>query len=253
MEDNIYTETLPNGFSFDMIRVEGGEFAMGGTDEEALFREKPVHQVRIDTFYLGKFPVTQAIWKSVIGSENNPSAFQGDQRPVEKVSWEDVVNKFLPVLNRITASSRPAGMEYRLPTEAEWEYAARGGIYKNPYLYSGSNKMKEVGWYKDNSYDETKPVGLKDPNELGLYDMSGNVYEWCADWFNENYYLECDKMGIALNPHGPEKGVNRSMRGGSYLRNSLYCRVTYRSYFGPTLGLDGFGFRLVLSPLKVGF
>ena len=252
MQNTIYTETLPNGFSFDLIRVEGGEFDMGGADKEAFEREKPVHRVKLDTFYIGKFPVTQALWKAVMGEEHNPSNFKGDQRPVEMVSWDEIVKKFLPELNHITAGSRPPGMEYRLPTEAEWEYAARGGPYKSPYLYAGSNKLKEVGWYDENSYNETKSVGLKDPNELGLYDMSGNVYEWCADWFGEKYYEWCQKKGTVFSPCGPGIGVLRVLRGGRSFGNVRICRVSYRYNYEPGASSDSVGFRLALSPQLVG-
>lgn len=252
MQNTIYTETLPNGFSFDLIRVEGGEFDMGGADKEAFEREKPVHRVKLDTFYIGKFPVTQALWKAVMGEEHNPSNFKGDQRPVEMVSWDEIVKKFLPELNRITAGSRPPGMEYRLPTEAEWEYAARGGPYKSRYLYAGSNKLKEVGWYDENSYNEAKPVGLKDPNDLGLYDMSGNVYEWCADWFGEKYYELCHEKGTVFNPCGPEGGVTRVLRGGYFFNSARLCRVSFRLSSVPGSRNEYFGFRLVLSPQSSG-
>jgi len=252
IEKNRYTETLPPAFSFDMIHVEGGEFDMGGNDQDALNWEKPVHRVKLDTFSLGKYPVTQALWKAVMGEASDPSGFKGDQRPVETISWEEIVNNFLPELNRITAQSRPAGTEYRLPTEAEWEYAARGGKHHSPYLYAGSNKLKEVGWYNENSYNETKPVGLKDPNELGLYDMSGNVYEWCSDWFDEKYYESCHKKGAVLNPCGPEEGVYRVVRGGGYFDGARHCRVSYRDRGEPGNRIVNFGFRLALPPQSVG-
>lgn len=251
-EEKIHIETLPNGFSFTLICVEGGEFDMGGADEEALNREKPVHRVQVDTFYLGKFPVTQALWKAVMGEENNPSRFKGDQRPLEMASRDDIVNNFLPELNRITELARPQGTIYCLPTEAQWEYAARGGPYKNSYRYAGSNKLKEVGWYDENSRKETKPVGLKDPNELGLHDMSGNVYEWCLDRFDENYYAACNIEGTKKNPRGPEMGLARIIRGGGYLDFARHCRVSYRSNRGPGIRNDSIGFRLALSCQLIG-
>ena len=245
----VYTETLPSGFSFDLIRVDGGEFDMGGTDEAAIDREKPVHRVQLDTFYLGRYLVTQALWKAVMGDDNNPSGFKGDQRPVESVSWEDIVNDFLPRLNEITKQTRPQGTAYRLPTEAEWEYAARGGPHKSPYLYAGSNKLKEVGWYDENSYDETKPVGLKDANELGLHDMSGNAFEWCTDWYgDETYYEKCRKQGTVVNPCGPFRDVARIVRGGGYFDTAQGCRVSYRYGYEPSFRSDHISFRLVLPP-----
>ena len=240
MQNTIYTETLPNGFSFDLIRVEGGEFDMGGADKEAFEREKPVHRVKLDTFYIGKFPVTQALWKAVMGEEHNPSNFKGDQRPVEMVSWDEIVKKFLPELNRITAGSRPPGMEYRLPTEAEWEYAARGGPYKSRYLYAGSNKLKEVGWYDENSGKETKQVGLLLPNALGLYDMSGNVWEWCADNWHENYRDAPDNG----KPWLGGKKDRAVLRGGSWNGYERLCRVARRLRINRNLKLDNVGFRL---------
>jgi len=252
LENTIYTETLPSNFTFDMIRVEGGEFDMGGKDKEVLDREKPAHRVKLDTFYLGKYPVTQALWKAVMGETNNPSGFTGDQRPVENVSWKEIVNNFLPAINYLTSQLRPSGMVYRLPTEAEWEYAARGGVCNSPYLYAGGNKLKEVGWCDTNSYNDTKPVGLKDPNELGLHDMSGNVYEWCVDWYDKDYYALCDKEGTRNNPRGPEEGFTRVIRGGGYLSDAQSCRVSYRRNAEPGHHNGSLGFRLALSPQSVG-
>ena len=151
---------------------------MGSEDEEAYDDEKPVHEVVLSDFYIGKFPVTQALWNAVL--KDYPSFFNGDSRPVERVSWEDT-QVFIKKLNELT------GRAYRLPTEAEWEYAARGGRQSKGYKYAGSNKLKEVGWYWENTHFETKAVGLKYPNELGIYDMSGNVREWCQDWFSNEY------------------------------------------------------------------
>ena len=141
----ILRETLPNGFSFEMLYIEGSTFSMGSESEEAYSREKPIHEARLSAFHMGKFPVTQGLWKSVMGAANNPSFFRGDKRPVERVSWKDTQD-FLEKLNELT------GKTYRLPTEAEWEYAARGGVQGRRYLYSGGNKLKDVGWYTDNSH-----------------------------------------------------------------------------------------------------
>ncbi|MCB0576929.1 MAG: formylglycine-generating enzyme family protein, partial [Saprospiraceae bacterium] len=168
MHPPILTERLPNDIAFDMLLVDGGEYLMGGAEEEAGNDEKPVHRVKVSTFYLGKYPVTQSVWQSVM--RDNPSNFKGDNRPVEQVSWDDV-QEFLKKLNSLTKQ------DYRLPTEAEWEFAARGGLHSEEYLYAGSDKLKQVGWYNANSNGETHEVGQKLGNELGLYDMSGNVYE----------------------------------------------------------------------------
>ncbi|MCB0840855.1 MAG: formylglycine-generating enzyme family protein, partial [Bacteroidetes bacterium] len=169
-----HIEKLPSGLSFEMIFIEGGTFMMGSDREEAYDREKPVHEVSLDSFYLGKYPVTQALWEEVMG--NNPSHFQGENNPVEKVSWNDTQD-FIKNLNEL------AGKEYRLPTEAEWEFAARGGNHTEGYKYSGSDRLKEVGWYSENSA-VTHPVSEKPANELGIFDMSGNVFEWCQDKYS---------------------------------------------------------------------
>ena len=166
MPDTGFLEMLTSDISFDMILVEGGTFMMGSEDSDALSSEKPVHEVSLDGFYIGRYPVTQSLWRAVMGNDNNPSYFKGNERPVEQVSWQDA-QVFIQKLNGL------ADKPYRLPTEAEWEYAARGGKQSEGYKYAGSNKLKEVAWYRGNSHSETKVVGLKYPNELGIYDMPG--------------------------------------------------------------------------------
>ncbi len=250
MLETIYTEILANGFSFDLIRVEGGIFTMGAFNPEPFTWEKPAHPVRVDTFYLGIYLVTQALWKAILGPGNNPSEFAGDERPVENLAWADIVKDFLPELNRCTAVRRPAGLVYRLPTEAEWEYAARGGPHQSPFLFAGSDNLDAVGWYEANSGNETKPVGLKAPNALGIYDMSGNVSERCIDWFDEGYYQACADEGTAFNPRGPEGSVLRVGRGGNYYTDCRRCRTSYRGSV-PNRQLPAFGFRLVLSHLHL--
>lgn len=242
----IHTETITSStgavVSFRMIPVEGGVFAMGGSDKGASSREKPVHEVNVPDFWMGEFLVTQALWLVVMGE--NPAHFPGLDRPVEQVSWNDVTNRFLPVLNV------RCQQHYRLPTEAEWEYAARGGKHQSPYLYAGSNRMKDVGWYAENSHNETKQVGLKQPNTLGLYDMSGNVYEWCADWYDENYYQTCVDRGIIENPSGPTQGRSRVLRGGSWdSGHPKTCRLSFRHFDEPGYVFKVVGFRVVLSPV----
>ena len=165
-----------NGVSFTMIPVEGGTFTRGATSEmtEPSDWEKPTHQVTLSSYYIGETEVTQALWKAVMGS--NPSWFKGDDLPVEKVSWDDC-QTFISKLNALT------GKNFRLPTEAEWEFAARGGNQSRHTQFSGSSRIDDVAWYDGNSGDKTHPVKTKQPNELGIYDMTGNVWEWCQDWY----------------------------------------------------------------------
>ncbi|MEZ4827056.1 MAG: SUMF1/EgtB/PvdO family nonheme iron enzyme [Bacteroidia bacterium] len=218
----------------DMVFVEGGEFDMGG---EMYDREKPIHKVVVDSFYICRFPVTQTLWKAVMGSDPEKLAFPHPMRPVERVSWEES-QEFVKKLNTQT------GKTYRLPTEAEWEYAARGGKYSQGFTYAGSNNLFEVGWYDDNSQDITQPVGLKRPNELGLYDMSGNVYEWCQDWYGSDYYAQCAKQKIIYNPKGPESGERRVVRGGSWGYIVFNCRVAHRGGDHPSYRYLDIGLRL---------
>lgn len=181
-----------NGVSFKMITVEGGTFTMGASDddEEAYYNEKPAHEVTLSSYSIGETEVTQALWLAVMGS--NPSRFTGDlTRPVECVSWNDC-QAFIIKLNQLT------GKTFRLPTEAEWEIAARGGNESMGYKYAGGNDINEVAWYRGNSSSKTHPVATKAPNELGLYDMSGNVFEWCSDWYDS--YTDADGQ---TNPQGP--------------------------------------------------
>ena len=224
----IYTA---NGVSFTMVTVEGGTFTMGATPEQQnpYDSEKPAHQVTLSTFAIGETEVTQALWKAVMGS--NPSAWKGDNLPVERVSWEDC-QEFIWKLNALT------GERFRLPTEAEWEYAARGGKRSKGYQYSGSKKLDDVAWYYDNSGDKTHPVGTKRANELGLYDMSGNVWEWCQDWYRSY------GSSAQTDPTGPVSGSNRVLRGGSWSGDAGRCRVAYRSWFDASFRNIILGFRL---------
>ena len=218
-----------NSVNITMKSVAGGTFQMGSDDSEADSDEKPVHSVTVSTFYMGETEVTQALWKAVMGT--NPSYFKGDNLPVEQVSWNDCQD-FIRKLNQLT------GMNFRLPTEAEWEYAARGGNQSNGYKYAGSNNIGSVAWYADNS--GTHAVKGKSPNELGLYDMSGNVYEWCSDW-KDSY-----SSGSQTNPKGPSSGSGRVLRGGSWASFAEFCRVSNRSGYDPDFGDGDRGFRLVL-------
>jgi len=222
----------------DLVFVQGGTFYMGCTDEQdndCWVNERPDHQVTVSDFYIGKYEVTQAQWKAVMG--RNPSYFKGNNLPVENVSWNEV-QEFIQKLNAKT------GKQYRLPTEAEWEFAARGGIESKGYKYSGSNMIGDVVWYSSNSSSKTHDAGKKQANELGLYDMSGNVWEWCSDWYNEDYY----KTSPTANPTGPNTVSSRVLRGGSWISHAQRCRVSLRDFYTPGNRIDYIGFRLALIP-----
>ena len=231
VKDGIFTV---GGVTFKMIAVEGGTFTMGATSEQgsdAQDDEKPVHRVTLSSYSIGETEVTQALWQAVMGS--NPSYFRGSNKPVERVSWDDCQD-FIKKLNAIT------GENFRLPTEAEWEFAARGGIKSRGYKYAGSNTINMVAWYDNNSNSETHNVGTKQANELGLYDMSGNVWEWCSDWYG-GY-----SNGIQTNPKGSASGSFRVVRGGGWSHNARICRVSFRSHCAPTSRGYALGFRLAL-------
>lgn len=229
--DSNLTVTV-DGVTFKMIRVEGGSFQMGSND--GYDREKPIHQVTLGSFSIGETEVTQELWEAVMGS--NPSEFKGSKRPVESVGWNDC-QTFISKLNERT------GKTFRLPTEAEWEFAARGGNSSNGYIYSGSNMVDEVAWYYSNSSNTTHNVGTKASNELGIYDMSGNVYEWCQDWESSNYYSSSPEN----NPTGPSSGSFRVCRGGSwYGEDAIVCRAAYRCSGPPTERNSSIGFRIAL-------
>ena len=261
-----------------MVKVEGGTFTMGAIREqipEALEDEEPTHKVTLSSFMIGKYEVTQELWEGVMGS--NPSIFKGSKQPVQLVKWYEVI-EFCNILSErqgltpaytinknekdpsnnsqydevkwmVTCDFNANG--YRLPTEAEWEYAARGGIKSFGYVgveikYSGSNSLDEVGWYgaenktgNRESTDKTSEVGKKQPNELGLYDMSGNVWEWCWDWYGE--YTSSSQT----DPKGPNSGSFRVMRGGSWLNDAENCRVAFRDSHPPSYRKSDIGFRLV--------
>lgn len=223
-------------FDPNMVRLKGGTYTMGCTSEQGSdceSNEKPSHQVTVSDFYIGKYEVTQKEWRDIMGS--SPSNFKNyDQCPVEQVSWDDI-QEFLRKLNAKT------GKNYRLPTEAEWEYAARGGSLSQKYKYAGSNNVDEVAWYSSNSGSKTHPVGEKNPNELGLYDMSGNVEEWCGDGFGVY------PSDIQTNHQGPSTGLYRSLRGGSWKNKSQYCRIASRGNDYPHSRTQTSGFRLARS------
>lgn len=221
----------------NMVYVQGGTFTMGATNEQgsdAYYSEKPAHSVTLSSYYIGKTEVTQELWEAVMGS--NPSYFKGNRKPVERVSWNDC-QTFISKLNALT------GKNYRLPTEAEWEFAARGGIKSKGYKYSGSNTLADVAWYAGNSGNTPHDVGTKSPNELGLYDMSGNVDEWCNDWYGDKYY----SSSPSNNPTGPGSGSNRVYRGGGWSSFAWYCRSSYRCNLAPGYRGNFLGLRLCLS------
>ncbi len=223
-----------NGVSFTMIPVEGGTFTMGATSEmeNPDDNEKPTHQVTLSSYYIGETEVTQALWKAVMDS--NPSGLEGDDLPVEYVSWNDC-QTFISKLNALT------GKNFRLPTEAEWEFAARGGNQSRHTQYSGSSRIDDVAWNRGNSGDKMHPVKTKQPNELGIYDMSGNVWEWCQDW-NGDY-----SSYAQTNPTGASSGSRRVYRGGSWFYPPRLCRSSFRRYGMPEVSYRTLGLRLVLS------
>ena len=253
----------------EMIFVEGGSFLMGAEDEKSRDDEQPVHKVELSSFYIGKYPVTQKQWRELRGSNLAFEDGNGDNHPVYDVSWYDAIKycnllslaegltpvySILGLINPTAWGSVPTDHNkawdgvicdwgangYRLPTEAEWEYAARGGNQSKGYTYSGSNDIDEVAWYEDNSESGARPVGMKKANELGIYDMSGNVREWC--WDRYGYY----GSDFQLNPTGSETGKDRVLRGGSWSYPAAYCRVACRYNYFPYFShiSNGGGFRL---------
>ncbi len=244
----VVTEYTVGGVSFKMVQVNGGTFTMGATAEQGSdvnYDEYPTHQVTLSSFSIGQAEVTQELWQAVMGS--NPSWFNGGyygtnlQRPVEMVSWNEC-QQFIAKLNEMT------GKQFRLPTEAEWEFAARGGNKSQGYKYAGSNNIDDVAWYWYNIPSQssgtagygTQPVATKQPNELGIYDMSGNVWEWCSDWYGS--YSNASQT----DPQGPSSGSYRVLRGGSWDYYASYCRVSFRYYIIPDGNNYYLGLRLAL-------
>jgi formylglycine-generating enzyme required for sulfatase activity len=265
----VHTQTLPNGTSFDFIEVPAGSFCIGNTD----------HEIHLRAFCMGKYPVTQELWLAVMGGKN-PARFIGDKRPVEIVSWYDAA-AFCNALNvhcgyqpryfqdaafrqaldaqkaatikypnSITVFVNPDHQGYRLPSEAEWEYAAIGAKKNADYKYAGGNTLDELGWYKENSHGQTQPVGLKLANELGLHDLSGNVWEWSEDQYQGDSHKIPKDGSPWLNK---ELGASRVLRGGSWDYYAQYCRPSFRNFNYPSSRGNDYGFRVVLFPPPVSW
>ena len=220
----------------EVVFVQGGSFNMGGTMSDY---QKPVHRVTISSYHIGKYLVTVGQYLAFCEDTGRPMpkpprwGWQ-DRHPMVKVSYDDAI----AYCNWL---GKQYGGEWRLPTEAEWEYAARGGNKSMGCTYSGGDDMEQVGWFEDNAGGKTNSVGQKKANELGVYDMSGNVWEWCNDWFRVDYYANSP----ANNPLGPSSGSNRVLRGGGWGGPAADCHVAYRSFIGPSLRTDYNGFRVV--------
>jgi len=240
-----HTVTLPNAVALDLIWIAPGTFTMGSPDSESdrHYWEGPQTIVTISKgFWLGKTPVTQGQYQAVMG--NNPSSFTtvGADAPVEQVSWNDA----MAFCQKLTEQERaagalPEGYAFTLPTEAQWEYACRAGTTEARY-----GNLDDIAWYHDNSGHTTHPVGQKQPNAWGLYDMLGNVWEWCSDWDGYGHY----PGGSVTDPVGAPSGTYRVLRGGSWGYRAGFCRSAYRSNRGPGGRINDLGFRLALAPLR---
>jgi len=230
-DSNIVT----NSIGMKLILIPPGEFMMGSPDSEKYrhSNEVPQHRVRISKgFYMSVTEITQAQWKAI--KENNPSNFKGSNLPVEQVSWNDAIE----FCNKLNQKERKS---YRLPTEAEWEYACRAGSATRFYFGDNDSMLSDYAWYHENSGNETHPVGQKKPNAFGLYDMHGNVWEWCSDWYDANYYSNSS----GVDPQGPASGQIRVLRGGSWFYIPWHCRSANRLRSTPDGRGDGSGFRVV--------
>lgn len=229
----VFSQSSVTDIETHMVFVKGGTFKMGSNEGKS--NEKPVHTVRLNDFYIGKYEVTTALWRQVMGS-NAGSSGDCDDCPVYDLKW-DSIQIFIAKLNQLT------GKRYRLPTEAEWEYAALGGIYSKGFKYPGSQNLDEVAWYEPNASMKTHPVGLKLPNELGLFDMAGNVWELCQDWFNGSFY----KKSPSENPLNTAKSTFRLVRGGSWRSGEQRCQNHARNRDSKDHHIGNGGFRLVME------
>ncbi len=234
-------EPVKNSIGMDFVRIEAGAFQMG-SEASGADDEKPVHWVRISQpFDLSTYEVTQKQWKAVVGDDKNPSDFKGDDRPVESVSWHDV-QTFIEKLNEKEGTD-----VYRLPTEAEWEYAARAGTRTTYHFGDDDSQLGKYAWYWENAGRETHPVGKKEPNAWGLYDMYGNVWEWVSDWYEKypTITAEATEATAVVDPVGPVSGSNRVIRGGGWGHDARSCRSAFRTCWLPGSANRDFGFRLL--------
>ena len=232
------TVDLPNNVMLELVKVEAGAFAMGARDGENGDDEKEHWVTLTKDFYIGRTEVTQAQYKAVMGK--NPSGFKGDDLPVEQVSWNEAM-EFCAKLNEM--GKAPAGWKFTLPTEAQWEYAARGGKKSDDHKYSGGDNLGDVAWYRENGDEKTHPVAQKQANELGLYDMSGNVWEWCLDLYEGRYARDPEFLT-------GNNGSHRVNRGGSWYYLAKFCRSAVRDCDDPGFRDDDVGFRVVLIPIR---
>ena len=233
-----------------MVYIEGGTFKMGSTNGQR--DEQPPHDVTVNSFYMGEFEVTQELWYTVMDTSleeqrdkvdiNLPTNGTGPHYPMYYVSYEDA-KEFCRQINKLLRNELPDGYRFELPSEAEWEYAAQGGNKSKQCIFSGSNKLSGVGWFYDNSDFSTHIVGSKSANELGLYDMCGNVWEWCEDWYSKTFYSSNRNW---INPVNTTNSSSRVLRGGSWYNQESDCHVSYRANSDPKLRYDVCGFRLAL-------
>lgn len=240
----LYEHRLSGAMSIPLVYVKGGRCEIGDESESDGW-EKPVHEVELSDFWIGQYPVSQRLWDFVMSeaeqSESVSTHWQGADRSMESISWNDC-QRFIDRLNAQLGLS--GDLAFRFPTSAEWEYAARGGIYSRKTPFAGSAQLDKVGWYEQNSFGQTHPQGLKLPNELGLYEMSGGLWEWAGDWYDENYYAECSKSSLTLDPQGPESGHRRVLRGGSWNDGERDCGVAVRGSSHPDYRSRRYGLRL---------
>lgn len=236
-----------NHIPLKMVFVKGGELQLGCTadrDDSCKVRELPIHNVTLTDFYIGETEVTQALWMAVMGRDNNPSYWKGNTLPVERVSWTEC-HRFIIRLNKYLAAELPEGYRFALPSEAQWEYAARGGMKSLGERYAGSNDLKQIAWYYDNSNERTHDVRVKTANELGIFDMSGNVWEWCEDWYDENFYADNTDW---TNPMNDQETSYRVQRGGSWNYAAAYSRCATRDRGSIHSRYEDCGFRVALVP-----